>query len=187
MGCDWQQKKKLEEVGNANMEAMRKQMQELFQGGGRNQSEQAREQMRTKMQEMRKQADEKVLAVLTAAAGGLHAATAWIWGRPLWAQTLEWFRWVLLAIFALAVWNAARRRLDAGRMAALLFPTLLLGLGTYEYFFEFAGFARSPAHTAASLFTFSVCGSDSPANPAVYFDPGDKHVTAFNPGGICTA
>jgi hypothetical protein len=96
--------------------------------------------------------------VLAAAAGGLHAATAWIWSRPLWAQTLEWFRWVLLVIFALAVWNAARRRLDAGRMAALLFPTLLLGLGTYEYFFEFAGFARSPAHTAASLFTFSIFG-----------------------------
>lgn len=61
-----EQKKKLEEVNNANMETMRKQMQELFQGGGRNQSEEAREQMRTKMQEMRKQAEEKVLAVLTA-------------------------------------------------------------------------------------------------------------------------
>jgi hypothetical protein len=89
---------------------------------------------------------------------GLHAATSWIWGRPLWAQTMECFRWVLLAISVLVVWNALRRRLDAGRMGAFLFPTLLLGIGTYEYFFEFAGFARSPAHTAASLFTFSIFG-----------------------------
>ena len=59
-----EQKKKLEEVANANMETMRTQMQQLFQGGNRD--EQAREQARTKMQEMRKQADEKVLAVLTA-------------------------------------------------------------------------------------------------------------------------
>jgi len=97
-------------------------------------------------------------SMLIAVASGLHAATSWIWREPLWALTLEWFRWALLTIFALAVWNALRRRLDAGRMAALLFPTLLLGLGTYEYFFEFSGFSRSPTHTAASLFTFSIFG-----------------------------
>ncbi len=60
------QKKKLEEVSAANMEEMRKQMQELFQGGNRDRSDQEREQMRTKMQDMRKQAEGKVLAVLTA-------------------------------------------------------------------------------------------------------------------------
>lgn len=61
-----EQKKKLEEVANANMESMRKQMQDLFQGDNRERSDQDREQMRTKMQEMRKQAEGKVLAVLTA-------------------------------------------------------------------------------------------------------------------------
>ncbi len=100
----------------------------------------------------------RLSSMLIAVASGLHAATSWIWREPLWALTLEWFRWALLTIFALAVWNALRRRLDAGRMAALLFPTLLLGLGTYEYFFEFSGFSRSPTHTAASLFTFSIFG-----------------------------
>ncbi|MEN6317274.1 MAG: hypothetical protein ABFD82_00755 [Syntrophaceae bacterium] len=96
--------------------------------------------------------------MLITVASWLHAATSWIWSEPLWALTLEWFRWALLAISALAVWNVLRRRLDAGRMASLLFPTLLLGIGTYEYFFEFSGFARSPTHTAASLFTFSIFG-----------------------------
>jgi len=54
-----EQKKKLEEANNANMEAMRS----AFQGGNRDQD---REQMRAKFQEMRKQAEDKVLAVLTA-------------------------------------------------------------------------------------------------------------------------
>ncbi|NLF72323.1 MAG: hypothetical protein GX575_25085 [Candidatus Anammoximicrobium sp.] len=54
-----EQKKKLEEARNASMEAMRA----MFQGGNRDQD---REQMRAKMQDMRKQAEEKVLAVLTA-------------------------------------------------------------------------------------------------------------------------
>lgn len=57
-----EQKKKLEEVNNANMESFRT----LFQGGNRDRSDQDREQMRTKMQDMRKQAEGKVLAVLTA-------------------------------------------------------------------------------------------------------------------------
>jgi hypothetical protein len=61
-----EQKKKLEEANTANMESMRKQMQELFQGGNRDRSEQDREQARAKMQEMRKQAEGRVLAVLTA-------------------------------------------------------------------------------------------------------------------------
>ncbi len=50
-----EQKKKLEAVQTANMEAMRA----LFQGGNR-------EGMREKMQEQRKTSEEKVLAVLTA-------------------------------------------------------------------------------------------------------------------------
>jgi hypothetical protein len=98
------------------------------------------------------------VSMLTSIIVALHAATAWIWSRPLLALTLEWFRWVLLAISAFAIWNMLRRRLDAGMMAGLLFPTLFIGLGIYEYFFEFAGFIRSPAHTAVSLFTFSIFG-----------------------------
>jgi len=52
------QKKKLEEVSTANRESMGTRMRELFQGGNR-------EGIREKMQEMRKEADGKVLAVLT--------------------------------------------------------------------------------------------------------------------------
>lgn len=59
-----EQKKKLEAATTANMESMRTQMQQLFQGGNRDQ--QNRDQMREKMQQLRKEADEKVLAVLTA-------------------------------------------------------------------------------------------------------------------------
>jgi Spy/CpxP family protein refolding chaperone len=54
------QKQKLEAAMTANQEAMR----QAFQGGGRDQD---REQMRTRFQELRKNADEKVLAVLTTA------------------------------------------------------------------------------------------------------------------------
>jgi len=57
-----EQKKKLEEVATANMESFRT----LFQGGNRNQSDQDREAMRAKVQEMRKQGEAKALAVLTA-------------------------------------------------------------------------------------------------------------------------
>jgi len=53
------QKKKLEAAQTANMESMRTQMQQLFQGGNR-------EGMREKMEQLRKDADGKVLAVLTA-------------------------------------------------------------------------------------------------------------------------
>ncbi len=60
------QKKKLEETAKANMESVGKQMQELFQGGNRDRSDQDREKMRAQMQELRKQAEAKVLAVLTA-------------------------------------------------------------------------------------------------------------------------
>jgi len=52
------QKKKLADVNQKNMETMRSKMQELFQGGNR-------EGIREKRQEMRKEADGKVLAVLT--------------------------------------------------------------------------------------------------------------------------
>ncbi len=52
------QKKKLEDVNQKNMETMRSKMQELFQGGNR-------EGIREKMQEMRKEAEGKVLTVLT--------------------------------------------------------------------------------------------------------------------------
>ncbi|MCU0870963.1 MAG: hypothetical protein MUE50_01320 [Pirellulaceae bacterium] len=55
------QKKKLEAAATANREAM----QQAFQGGNRDQN-QDREKMREKFQELRKAADEKVLAVLTA-------------------------------------------------------------------------------------------------------------------------
>jgi Spy/CpxP family protein refolding chaperone len=55
------QKKKLEAAATANREAMR----QAFQGGNRDQN-QDREKMRAKFQELRKAADEKVLAVLTA-------------------------------------------------------------------------------------------------------------------------
>ncbi|MCU0977735.1 MAG: hypothetical protein MUF25_01055 [Pirellulaceae bacterium] len=58
------QKKKLEAAQTANMESMRTQMQQLFQGGNRDQ--QSREGMREKMEQLRKDADAKVLAVLTA-------------------------------------------------------------------------------------------------------------------------
>jgi hypothetical protein len=97
-------------------------------------------------------------SMLTSVIVALHASTAWIWSRPLLALTLEWFRWVLLAISAFAIWNTLRRRLDAGMMASFLFMTLFIGLGFYEYFFEFAGFIRSQVHTAVSLFTFSIFG-----------------------------
>jgi Spy/CpxP family protein refolding chaperone len=53
-----EQKAKLKEVTAANMKAMQSQMQELGQGGNR-------EGLREKMQELRKQAQEKVLAVLS--------------------------------------------------------------------------------------------------------------------------
>lgn len=53
------QKKKLDEVNQKNMETMRTKMRELFQGGNR-------DGIREKMQEMRKEAEAKVLAVLTA-------------------------------------------------------------------------------------------------------------------------
>lgn len=53
-----EQKAKLKEVTAANMETMRAKMQELGQGGNR-------EGMREKMRELRKQSDEKVLAVLS--------------------------------------------------------------------------------------------------------------------------
>ncbi|MBC8873962.1 MAG: Spy/CpxP family protein refolding chaperone [Planctomycetes bacterium] len=53
------QKKKLDEVSTANRESMGTRMRELFQGGNR-------EGVREKMQEMRKEADGKVLGVLTA-------------------------------------------------------------------------------------------------------------------------
>lgn len=56
-----EQKKKLEAAVTANREAM----QQAFQGGNRGQ-EQDRNQMREKFQQLRKTADEKVLAVLTA-------------------------------------------------------------------------------------------------------------------------
>jgi Spy/CpxP family protein refolding chaperone len=56
-----EQKKKLEAAATANREAM----QQAFQGGNRDQN-QDRDQMRAKFQELRKTADEKVLAVLTA-------------------------------------------------------------------------------------------------------------------------
>lgn len=98
------------------------------------------------------------VSMLTTVVVVLHKSTAWIWSRPLLALTMESFRWVLLTISVFAVWNSLRKRLDAGMMAALLFPALFIGLGIYEYFFEFAGFIRSPAHTAASLFTFSIFG-----------------------------
>jgi hypothetical protein len=97
-------------------------------------------------------------SILTSVIVLLHTATAWIWSRPLLALMLESFRWVLLTISAFAIWNALRRRLDAGMMAALLFPALFIGFGIYEYFFEFSGFIRSQAHTAVSLFSFSVFG-----------------------------
>jgi len=54
------QKKKVEAAMTANREAM----QQAFQGGGRDQN---REQMRERFQQLRKDSDEKVLAVLTAA------------------------------------------------------------------------------------------------------------------------
>lgn len=98
------------------------------------------------------------ISILTTVAFGLHRATAWLWSQPLLALMTESFRWVLLLIFAFALWNAARRRLNSGIMAALLFQALFIWLGIYEYFFEFAGFAKTPVHTAASLFTFSVFG-----------------------------
>jgi hypothetical protein len=97
-------------------------------------------------------------SILTSVIVALHTATAWIWSRPLLALMLESFRWVLLTISAFAVWNVLRRRLDAGMMAALLFTTLFIGFGIYEYFFEFSGFIRSPVHTAVSLFSFSIFG-----------------------------
>ena len=56
-----EQKKNLEAAATANREAM----QQAFQGGNRDQN-QDREKMREKFQELRKAADEKVLAVLTA-------------------------------------------------------------------------------------------------------------------------
>jgi len=52
------QKKKLDDVNQKNRETMGARMRELFQGGNR-------EGIREKMQEMRKEAEEKVLAVLT--------------------------------------------------------------------------------------------------------------------------
>ena len=55
------QKKKIEAAKTANMESMRA----MFQGGNRDQN-QDREAMRAKMQQQRKEAEEKVLGVLTA-------------------------------------------------------------------------------------------------------------------------
>lgn len=60
------QSKKIEETIAANRESMWAQMREMFRGGERGaQREGDREEFRKKMQDLRKQSDEKVLAILT--------------------------------------------------------------------------------------------------------------------------
>lgn len=60
------QSKKIEETIAANRESMFGQMREMFRGGERGAPREGdREEFRKKMQELRKQGDEKVLAILT--------------------------------------------------------------------------------------------------------------------------
>lgn len=90
------------------------------------------------------------------AATWVYSVRTALWHQPLWAMTFEWMRWGFLIAFLMAGWAAVRGRLEGRGMAALLFTTILLWLATFEYFFEFSGFAHSPAHTAASLLVFSI-------------------------------
>jgi hypothetical protein len=90
-------------------------------------------------------------------AGWLYEISASrIWADPIHGTTWEWLRWVLLADIGLLLWLCARRELKSERISSLLFSTVLLGFGLYEYLFQMTGLARTGTHSALVLFTFSI-------------------------------
>jgi hypothetical protein len=82
----------------------------------------------------------------------IYSATkASLWQSPMHSFSLEPMTWVFLFDLFAVLWLLLKRMLDAERVAALLFFTLLVWLLLSEYYFECFSMARSPEHSVIIL------------------------------------
>jgi hypothetical protein len=79
-----------------------------------------------------------------------------IWQDPMYSFSLEPMTWVFIFDLLAVIWLAAKRMLNAERMASLLFFTLLAWFIFFEYYFESFSLARSHHHSMLILFLSSI-------------------------------
>lgn len=79
-----------------------------------------------------------------------------LWKNPMYSFSLVPMTWVFVFDLLAVIWLAVKRMLDAERVAALLFYTLLAWFLIFEYYFESFGLTRSPHHSVLILFLSSI-------------------------------